>query len=129
MAGIKIMVDYEAEGLWCDAETYNRVPTDFREKFRVWNWWWELGEYHARQHGDHAPDFNPDACAWIGLGLAMQLKQAMPDDRVIFIHEVEWDRAFAQAQESGRGYNFPSSQYAYEIFSGPDRIDARHVND
>lgn len=129
MAEIKIMVDYEAEGIWCDEAAWHRIPADLREKLRAWNWWWELGEYHTRQHGNHGPDFDPDACAWIGLGLAMQLQQTMPDDRVIFVHEAEWVRAFAQAQESGQGYDVPGSKYAYEIFSGPDRIEARHIKD
>ncbi|HML53248.1 MAG TPA: hypothetical protein PKC79_04080 [Solidesulfovibrio magneticus] len=84
MAEIKIMVDYEAEGIWCDETAWHRIPADFREKFRAWNWWWEIGEYHTRQHGNHGPDFDHDECAWIGLGLAMQLQQAMPDDYVMF---------------------------------------------
>jgi hypothetical protein len=58
----------------------------------------------------------------------MQLQQAMLDDRVIFIHEAEWDRAFVEAQESGQGYDFPDSQCVYKIFVDTDIIEARRVN-
>ncbi len=128
MAEIKIMVDYEAEGLWCDAETYARVPADLRERFYDWNWWWELGEYQKRSHGEYGPDFDPDACAWIGLGLAMQAKLALPDAQVIFIHEAAWDRAIASALTAGH-HDVPASQYVYEIFAGPNVIEARHVKE
>ena len=131
MAQIKIMVDYEAGGIWCDAKTYARIPVDLRERLRDWNWWWEIGQYRLCAdgiHWEHNPDFDHDACAWIGLGLAMQLQQAMPDDRVIFIHEAEWDRGFTAAMNAGH-YNVPDAQYVYEIFTGPDLIEARPANE
>ena len=100
------------------------VPANFREKFYAWNWWWELGEYQKSLNGEYGPDFDPDACAWIGLGLALQLQQAMPGDYVIFVHEAEWDRAIAE------GHHYvPDSECVYEIFVGPDWIEARHVQD
>lgn len=130
MAEIKVMVDYEAEGLWCGGDTWSRIPLDLREKFRDWNWWWELGQYRLCLDGIHFernPVFDHDESAFVGLSLAMQLQQAMPDTRVIFFHEGECDRAFADAQESGHGYNFPNSHCTYEICIGPDMIEARHV--
>lgn len=131
MAEIKIMVDFEAEGIWCDEATWHRIPPDFREKFRAWNWWWELGQYRLCADGvfsERNPDFDHDECAWIGLGLAMQLQQALPDDYVIFVHEAEWDRAIAAAIEAGH-YEVPDSKCVYEIFVGPDRIEARRFKD
>lgn len=132
MAEIKIRVEFEAEGIWCDEATWHRIPPDFREKFRAWNWWWELGQYRLCADGvfsERNPDFDHEECAWIGLCLSLQLKQAMPDDRVIFVHEAEWNSAFAKAQESGQGYDFPDSHCVYEIFAGPDRIEARRVQE
>lgn len=131
MAEIKIMVDFEADGIWTDAETYRRVPASLRERLADWNWFWAQGQYRLCADGafsERNPDFDHDECAWIGLELAMQLQQAMPDDRVIFIHEAEWDRAFIEAQESGQGYDFPDSQCVYEIFVDTDIIEARRVN-
>ena len=92
MAIIKIMVDYEAEGLWCDTEAWSRVPQDLREKLHDWNWWWEIGQRSGIPHGyrEQTLDFDHDECAWIGLNLAMQVKHAMPNDSVLFFHEAEW---------------------------------------
>jgi len=120
MAEIKVMVDHEAEGIWCDEATWHRIPANLRERFYDWNWWWEIGEY--------GPDYDPDVCAWIGLGLALQLQQAMPGDYVIFVHEAEWDRAIAAALAAGH-HDVPDSECVYEIFVGPDRIEARRVQD
>jgi hypothetical protein len=125
MAEIKIMVDHEAEGIWCDEAIWLRIPSDFREKFYDWNWWWEIGESPKKRRGEkYGPEYDPDACAWIGLGLAMQLQQAMSDDKVIFVNEAEWDRAIAAALAAGH-HDVPDSKFVYEIFVGPDRIEAR----
>ncbi|EFL50719.1 hypothetical protein DesfrDRAFT_2480 [Solidesulfovibrio fructosivorans JJ]] len=126
MAAIKIMVDYEANGLWCDEATWYRVPPALRERLYDWNWWWELGEYQKRRDGAYGLDYDPDVCAWIGLTLAMQAKLALPDAQVIFVHEAKWDRAIALALADGR-HDVPRGQYIYEIFAGPDKIEARHV--
>jgi len=131
MAEIKIMVDHEAEGIWCDEATWHRIPPDFHHQFRARNWWWELGQCRLCADGvfsERNPDFDHDECAWIGLNLAMQLQQAMPDDYVIFVHEAERDRAIAAAIEVGH-YEVPDSKCVYEIFVGPDRTEARRFKD
>lgn len=81
-----------------------------------------------RLDGEYGSDYDPDECAWIGLCLALQLQQAMPQDSVIFVHEAEWDRAIAAALAEGH-HDVSDSECVYEIFVGPDRIEVRRVQD
>lgn len=132
MSDIRIMVDHAADGLWCDDETREQVPSELRERLAEWNWYWELCQYQLcedpRQPGHHFweqdPGFDHDECAFIGLLLAFRVKASLPDHRVFFINEAELDAKIEAEAPNGPGAS-PQIVWRYEILASPDICEAR----